>query len=192
MKRGNWLTWLALSAAAMLMACSPGAAEGSSPQPEPEPVEQASPTLANPPVIVISTAQPVAATLPAAALPSATPAAAPALKTSEEFAPLPGDADLQRGTVFLNQVEVLPQAGDAGKFSLRLVGALPSPCHALRIVAQAPEAGKIALEVYSVTNPKMMCVTMLKEFEVVYTLQAQPAGAYQVWVNDQLVGETRP
>lgn len=194
MKAQPWAVTFSLGLAALLMACSPSRAGDSTQPTEPEPTEQNLPSPANTPGIVLSTAQPAQATLaltsPALVVETATAASLPTLKGSGDFAPLPEDHALERGAVYLTNIEVLSQSG--GEVTLLISGSLPSPCHALRIAPQPPEAGKIVLEMYSVTNPKMMCVTMLKEFEAQYRLQISPAGTYQVWVNGQMVGETHP
>lgn len=109
------------------------------------------------------------------------------------YDPLPSDKDLTRGNVFLEQMEILTLESNPPRYVLSLSGSLPTPCHLLRIRAAAPDAeNKIMVEVYALTNPKMMCVQMLKPFEAQFSLGSFPAGRYSIWVNGQNAGEIEP
>lgn len=132
---------------------------------------------------------------PTAAALVATPSLPAPAATAEpsRYDPLPGDKDLLRGDVYLEQSEVLTLESNPPQYMLALSGSLPTPCHLLRIRAAAPDAeNKIMVEVYALTNPKMMCVQMLKPFEAQFALGSFAAGVYSVWVNGQQVGEIEP
>jgi hypothetical protein len=109
------------------------------------------------------------------------------------YAPQAGDSALVRDAVYVSETELLLLESFPAQVVVRLGGALPTPCHELRVAVAAPEApGKIALDVYSVVDPNRICVQVLKDFEVSVPLGAFAAGNYSVWVNDQAVGEFSP
>lgn len=108
----------------------------------------------------------------------------------QPFAPLPGDANLQRGNVFIENAELLSMESYPVQFLLSITGALPTPCHQLRVVVSPPDAeNKIAVETYSVVDPNMMCTQVLKEFSQGINLGSFPAGQYEVWLNGEKIAE---
>lgn len=106
------------------------------------------------------------------------------------FAPGPGDANLIRGEVFVQEAGLLIRESFPPQISLTLSGELPTPCNRLRVEVGAPDANKqIHVTVYSVVNPDLMCTQVIMPFEESVDLGTFPSGHYSVFVNDELVGE---
>lgn len=106
------------------------------------------------------------------------------------FAPGPGDANLIRGEVFVQEADLLIRESFPPQISLILKGELPTPCHQLRVEIGTPDANKqIQVAVYSVTNPDLMCTQVIMPFEESLDLGIFPGGHYSVFVNEELVGE---
>lgn len=111
---------------------------------------------------------------------------------SMPLVPLPGDENMQRGNVFIDEVEILVLESFPPQFNLIVRGNLPTPCHQLRWEAQEPDAqNRIEVEVYSLVNPDEMCIQVLQSFEEVISLGSFPDGKYTIWVNGQQSGEVR-
>ncbi len=105
------------------------------------------------------------------------------------YDPKESDAGLLRGDVFLTATDVLVLESYPPRYVLILRGALPTPCHQLRIRVQPPDAeGNVQIEVYSVVNGNQICIQVLKDFEVQYPLELG-AGEYTFWVNGKKVGK---
>jgi len=127
----------------------------------------------------------LAACVPAAATP--TPGIPPAL---HPFAPQPGDSSLERGPVYLDSAEMLIMESFPVQIRLALTGSLPTPCHSLRVsVADPDPENRIAIEVYSLVDPNMVCVQVLAPFEAGIPLGSYPVGHYTVLINGQPAGE---
>lgn len=106
------------------------------------------------------------------------------------FAPQPGDADLSRGEVFLDQSDLLIRESFPPQIALTLRGDLATPCHQLRVDIQEPDSeNKINIDVYSVVDPDQVCAQVLEPFEEMIELGTFPTGHYTVWVNEEQVGE---
>jgi hypothetical protein len=76
------------------------------------------------------------------------------------------------------------------QFMLSLKGNLPTPCHQLRVNVNPPDAdNKIMVDVYTVSNPDMICAQVLQPFSETIELGTFPGGHYSVCVNGQLAGE---
>lgn len=106
------------------------------------------------------------------------------------FAPQPGDANLSRGTVFLNEASLIIRESFPPQISLTLAGDLPTPCNQLRVEVSPPDPeNKIDVDVYSVIDPNQVCVQVLEAFEESIDLGIFSAGHYTVWVNGELAGE---
>jgi hypothetical protein len=70
-----------------------------------------------------------------------------------------------------------------------LVGALPDPCHLLRITEASSTASNIInIQVYSLFDPSTACITVLKPFAVTYPLGTFSNGKYTVYVNGTRLG----
>jgi hypothetical protein len=106
------------------------------------------------------------------------------------FAPGPGDANLTRGEVFVQEADLLIRESFPPQISLTLKGELPTPCNQLRVEVSAPDANQqIQVAVYSVVNPDLMCTQVIMPFEESLDLGTFPSGHYAVFVNEELVGE---
>ena len=116
-------------------------------------------------------------------MPTNEPAASP-------FAPKPGDDQLTRGEVYLDEASLLIRESFPPQIVLVLRGNLPTPCHELRAeIAPPDQENNIAVEVYSVVDPDTVCVQVLEPLEEQIELGTFPSGHYSVWVNGQLAGE---
>ncbi len=108
----------------------------------------------------------------------------------EEYSPQPEDVSLTRDTVYIDSMDLLIMESYPPQISLHLVGSLPTPCHLLRVEAGLPDEDNIIrIGVYSVVDPNLMCAMVLQPFEQGVGLGSFPAGDYEVYVNDILVGE---
>ncbi len=106
------------------------------------------------------------------------------------YAPRPGDDQFQRGEVFLDSTDLLTMESFPLQFSLMLKGSLPTPCNELRVsIGETNADGRIDLEVYSVSDPSIMCAQMLQSFEQSIYLGSFPSGHYTIWVNGKQVAE---
>ena len=106
------------------------------------------------------------------------------------FAPQPGDVDLTRGNVYINEASLIIRESFPPQISLMLVGDLPTPCNQLRVKIGAPDReNKIIVEVYSVVDSSQVCVQVLEPFEESIDLGTFPTGHYTVWVNGEMAGE---
>jgi hypothetical protein len=110
--------------------------------------------------------------------------------STNPFAPQPGDADLTRGNVYINEASLIIRESFPPQISVTMTGDLPTPCNQLRAEIQPPDAeNKIVVDVYSVVDPDQICVQVLEPFEESIDLGTYPTGHYTVWVNDQMAGE---
>jgi hypothetical protein len=76
---------------------------------------------------------------------------------------------------------------------LLIGGALPTPCHELRVEILDPdEQNRIYVEVYSLSEPGEICVQVLESFDESVPLKGFPSGEYSVWVNGEEVGGIIP
>lgn len=106
------------------------------------------------------------------------------------FAPKPGDEQLTRSTVFINEISLLIRESYPPQIAASVRGDLPTPCHELRaVIAQPDQENKIMIDLYSVVDPNKVCTQVLDPFEAQIELGTFPTGHYSVWVNDQLAGE---
>ena len=72
---------------------------------------------------------------------------------------------------------------------LILSGYLPTPCHELRVQIPEPdEDGNIMIEIYSLTEPDILCEQVLRSFHETIILGTYPRGSYLVWINGGVVG----
>ncbi len=75
------------------------------------------------------------------------------------------------------------------QFFLEVRGALPTPCHQVRVQTSPGTHHQIAVEIYAVVDPQAVCNQMVKPLELNIPLGRFPAGTYQVWLNAKPVGE---
>ena len=106
------------------------------------------------------------------------------------YIPKSGDTKLEKGPAFVEEAGVLILKGNPQQFELHLSGNLPDPCHELRISVDEPDtSNNIKVDVYSVSNPEMVCIQVLKAFSANFELGSFPTGHYSVIVNGDLVAE---
>jgi hypothetical protein len=198
-KSASILSILCLVLTACAQAVSPTPASLPSPYPLTQPGEIVSPTLApylEPPVeAVMPTVAPGAYPNPTGEIPTLAPQQPPSKDRIEDagsFAPLPGDAQLARGTVFFeaDNASLTVSESNPVQVSMHLVGSLPNPCHHLRAKISEPNAqNRVDVEVYTVLSQNMACIEVLKEFDVQIPLGSYTGGKYSVYLNGVLVGE---
>jgi hypothetical protein len=106
------------------------------------------------------------------------------------YSPKPEDATLIRSEVYIDSNDLLILESFPLQFMLNIKGNLPTPCNALRIFVNPPDAeNKIYVDVYSVINPDKVCVQVLSPFEVNVSLGSFPTGKYILFVNGNQVAE---
>ena len=107
--------------------------------------------------------------------------------------PAPGDENLVRGEVSIKGQDVLVQESFPPQFVLKLSGALPTPCHQLRVKVNDPDPqNQIQVEVYALAKPDEICVQMLEPFEESIPLGSYTSGEYTVLVNGTQAGVIAP
>jgi hypothetical protein len=120
-----------------------------------------------------------------------TPTSVPSIPPSD-YDPQPGDNKLKRGQVFLDagNSRVVVMESLPVQVSLIINGSLSDPCHQLRVVVTpANTDNAINLDVYSVFDPKLACITVIKDFSATIPMESYTGGHYTIYVNGQLVGE---
>lgn len=123
---------------------------------------------------------------------STVPSPSPSSMPPSSYEPQPDDAKLERGQVLLDleSSRVVIRESLPAQVSLILNGSLSTPCHKLRIVVTPADPQKeIRLEIYSVFDPKEVCITLVQPFNATIPLGSYSGGHYTVYVNDQLAGE---
>ena len=114
----------------------------------------------------------------------------PGEPAGDPYAPQPGDDNLTRGVVFIQEMDVLIRESFPPQIALSLSGELPTPCHQLRVQVSEPNAeNRIDVEAYTVVNPDLACIQVVEPFEANINLGTFPSGHYSVWVNKELAGE---
>lgn len=147
----------------------------------------------------------MAALLAAACTPAATPTDEPAdpppdtavtSPASSEppalpsYAPRPGDSNFERNPIFIGEAGIILRESFPVQVALVLSGELPTPCHQFRAIVNPPDdENKIQVEAYTLVNPQLNCIQVLKPFQEMVELGTFPGGHYTVWVNEMFVGE---
>ena len=110
--------------------------------------------------------------------------------SADPFAPQPGDANLTRGNIYIDEASLVIRESFPPQISLSLSGGLPTPCNQMRVEIHPPDSeNKVLVDVYSVIDPDKVCIQVLEPFEEHIDLGTFPTGHYTVWVNGELVGE---
>jgi hypothetical protein len=110
--------------------------------------------------------------------------------TRSPLDPIPGEENMTRGAVTINESELLILESYPLQIVLELEGELPTPCHNLRAKASEPDAqNRIQVELYSLSEPDVVCIQVLQPFKTSINLGSFPDGTYTVWVNGEQVGE---
>ena len=107
------------------------------------------------------------------------------------YAPQPGDDKLVRGNVFLEweSSELLIMESFPIQVTALLRGNLPDPCHQLRAVVTVDEEKKrVDIEVYSLAQSGVACITVLEPFEASVPLGSFSGGSYSVYANGEMLG----
>jgi hypothetical protein len=113
------------------------------------------------------------------------------------YEPQPGDENLKRDQVFLelanSQFSSEFSTSNSATYSEKVVlqGNLPDPCHRLRVVVTPPDVKNVInLDVYSVVDPGIACITVLKPFTASIALGSYSDDqVYTVMVNGEKLGE---
>lgn len=109
---------------------------------------------------------------------------------NSQYLPQRDDGKLKRGEVYIDHSEVLVMESYPVQIMLVLQGALPTPCHQLRVIARPPDEGnRIQVDVYSMVDPAQICAQVLEPLDANIGLGSFPSGHYSVWVNGEMVGE---
>lgn len=107
------------------------------------------------------------------------------------YAPQPEDKNLTLSKVYVEGSDLLVLESYPPQYMLHVAGNLPNPCHNLRIKVNPPDAkNNLMVEVYSVVDPKMNCIEVIKAFDASVRLDVGlAAGKYAVWVNGEPIGD---
>jgi hypothetical protein len=106
--------------------------------------------------------------------------------------PLLGPGEFIRDPVFMEpeSSQILLLETYPVQVMLELEGSLPTPCHRLQVdVAEPDNENRIYVEVYSLTDPSMECIQVLKDFTESVLLGKFTTGSYTVWLNGENVGD---
>ncbi|MBT3321321.1 MAG: hypothetical protein HN392_03450 [Anaerolineae bacterium] len=105
------------------------------------------------------------------------------------YFPLPSDSRLTKARAIIDSSSLLFTTGDPVELELILKGHLPTPCHELRVQIPEPDVdGNVMVEVYSLTEPDILCEQVLRAFNERIILGTYPRGSYLVWINGGVVG----
>jgi len=117
--------------------------------------------------------------------------ATPTPELPASYEPQPGDEKLKRDQVFLDMANsrFSTSAIPTTQVQVLLLGDLPDPCHALRVVVSPPDANNVInLDAYSLVDPNKACITVLEPFSAEIPLGSYPDGDYTVMVNGERLG----
>jgi hypothetical protein len=107
------------------------------------------------------------------------------------YEPQAGDEKLKRGQVFLDLANSNFTIPGSPPFDVQanVRGNLPDPCHQLRVVVTPSNVDHVInLEAYSVVDPAVACITVLKPFTANIPLGRYTDGDYTVMVNGERLG----
>lgn len=95
-----------------------------------------------------------------------------------------------RGNVFPDGYDVVGWDAKTGEKALNVTGMLPTPCHQIRFdVSEPDDVNRIEINLYSTSDPEMICAQVLSPFMVDIPLGVLSPGDYTIWVNGRLAGE---
>jgi len=101
-----------------------------------------------------------------------------------------GEDEMIRGAVFVDSQEILLLESFPVQVTLEVSGNLPTPCHMLRAEVSEPDSeNNIYVELYSLSEPGVVCVQVLQPFETSIPLGSYSAGGYSVYLNGEKVSE---
>jgi hypothetical protein len=108
------------------------------------------------------------------------------------YEPQPGDEKLKRDQVLLDLANSnwgTTPGTPTSQVKIVLQGSLPDPCHSLRVVVTPPDANNVInLDAYSVVDPTLACITVLKPFAATIPLGSYTDGEFTVMVNGERFG----
>lgn len=106
------------------------------------------------------------------------------------YDPQPGDDQLLRSPAYVEGYDLLTMESFPPQFALTIKGNLPTPCKQLRVVVAKPDANnQIAIAIYAVGDPNVMCAEVLQPFEANINLGSFPAGHYIILINGEAIAE---
>jgi hypothetical protein len=111
--------------------------------------------------------------------------------STSALAPQLSTPKLQRDTVFIDYSRsmIVMAATSRNQVYVYLVGSLPDPCHMLRISqVTSTSSNVINLDVYSLYDPTLACITVIQPFTVTYSLGSFSPGMYSMFVNGVKLG----
>ncbi|MGD9091346.1 MAG: hypothetical protein PVF74_00755 [Anaerolineales bacterium] len=104
--------------------------------------------------------------------------------------PIPGEDTMIRGPATVLEADLLTMESYPLQIRLNMKGNVPTPCHHLRATVHEPDAqNRIEVEVFSLSEPDVVCIQVLQAFESSISLGPYPDGRYTVWVNGEKMGE---
>jgi hypothetical protein len=107
-----------------------------------------------------------------------------------DWEPKPEDVNLETGEAFINATDILTMESYPPQFAVMVSGAMPTPCHELRVeVSEPDQKNQIHVKIYSINDPSKMCIQVLESFETNVPLGTPPPGTYQVILNGDEIGE---
>jgi hypothetical protein len=113
----------------------------------------------------------------------------PAATSIADWTPRPGDEELLRGEVFIDDAQLLTLESYPPQYMLSLKGNLPTPCHQLRVRVPSPDKeNRIQVEVYSLSKPTEICIQVLAPFTANVPINGLPTGQYAIEVNGEDLG----
>jgi len=105
------------------------------------------------------------------------------------FLPQFGDSNLTKASAFAESVDLISDGSEPIQIMLHISGFLPTPCHELRVYVPPPDdENNIMVEMYSVAEPEVDCVQVLRAFDVTIEMGNYPIGGYLIWVNEDPIG----
>lgn len=113
-------------------------------------------------------------------------------KVITDYKPQPTDGNHLRNNVFIDMEasQILVMESFPIQVNVLLTGNLPDPCHELRVVPVTDETTRrVDLEVYSLTIKGKACITVIQPFEATISLGSFSGGTYEVFINDEKLGE---
>lgn len=101
-----------------------------------------------------------------------------------------GAGQLQKANIFIDSVTVLVRESDPPQVSLSIRGNLPTPCNQFAYeLGQPDELGRVNIEIFSLVDPDVACITVLQPFDEVIDLGTFMLEEHELLVNGTPVEE---
>ena len=108
----------------------------------------------------------------------------------EPVSPSPADSNKVRAPVYLDSVQLMILESYPVQIQLQLAGSLPTPCHKLRVSVEPPDSeNRVYIDVYSVIESDVICIQVIEPISKTISLGTFPTGHYQVYVNNEMIGD---